>query len=139
MDSTMIDNITVPDHHQILLDAATEGNIKPFEQFAEPINLIVTPNRSSVLHINITSEKVSKEFVEEILGICPSLLVQVNAQDDTPLHVAVKFERIDVVKALIKKAKDIQRPEELESGIGTELLRMTNNKGNTALHEAMRN
>ncbi|KAK0608015.1 hypothetical protein LWI29_024149 [Acer saccharum] len=140
MDSTPFDIIIVPDHHQLLDDAA-DGKIEPFKQIAEQIKFIVTPIKNTVLHINIASEKVSTQFVEEILGICPSLLVQVNAQGDTPLHVAVKFKRIDVVTALIKKAKDIQRPEELESGIGAvrQMLRMTNNKGNTALHEAMRN
>ncbi|KAK0606701.1 hypothetical protein LWI29_003040 [Acer saccharum] len=135
-----LDIIGPEDHHHQLLDAAAYGNRQPFnKQIAELIKLIVTPIKNTVLHINIASEKVSTEFVEDVLGICPSLLLQVNAQGDTPLHVAVKFERIDVVKALIKHAK--AQHEELESGIGAarQMLRMRNNKGNTALHEAMQN
>ncbi|KAL5849028.1 hypothetical protein ACOSQ4_007041 [Xanthoceras sorbifolium] len=121
-----------------LLSAAADGNIEPFKHNSEQLNLIVTPIKNTVLHINITSEKVSIEFVEEILGICPSLLLQVNAQGDTPLHVAAKFERVDVVEVIIKHAK--AQYAELESGIGVarHMLRLTNNKGNTALHEAAR-
>ncbi|KAK2647171.1 hypothetical protein Ddye_022366 [Dipteronia dyeriana] len=132
-------DIICPAHHHRFLDAAACGNSQPFnKQIAEQIKLIVTPIKNTVLHINIASEKVSTEFVEDVLGICPSLLVQVNTQGDTPLHVAAKFERIDVVKALIKHAR---AQHELESGIGAvrQMLRMTNNKGNTALHEAMQN
>ncbi|KAK3190209.1 hypothetical protein Dsin_029770 [Dipteronia sinensis] len=133
-------DIIGPDHHHRLLDAAAYGNSQPFnKQIAEQIKLIVTPIKNTVLHINIASEKASTEFVEDVLRICPSLLVQVNTQGDTPLHVAAKFERIDVVKALIKHAR--AQHEELESGIGAvrQMLRMPNNKGNTALHEAMQN
>ncbi|KAL5781884.1 hypothetical protein ACOSP7_006913 [Xanthoceras sorbifolium] len=121
------------------LSAAANGDIEPFKQNSEQLDLIVTPIKNTVLHINITSEKVSIEFVEEILGICPSLLLQVNAQGDTPLHVAAKFEHVAVVEVLIKLAK--AQHVELESGIGAarQMLRMTNNKGNTALHEAVRN
>ncbi|KAK4854670.1 hypothetical protein QYF36_000019 [Acer negundo] len=138
IDHETMEIIIISDDHQQLLDNAVNGNIELFKQTAEQLNLIVTPIKNTVLHINIASKKVSTVFVEEILRICPSLLVQVNVQGDTPLHVAAKFECIDVVTALIRKAKD-QR-EDLESGIRADrkMLRMINNKGNTALHEAMR-
>ncbi|KAL5781885.1 hypothetical protein ACOSP7_006914 [Xanthoceras sorbifolium] len=127
------------DNYDQLFKAAADGNIEPFKNIAEQLHLIVTPLKNTALHINITSEKASTKFVKEILGICPSLLLQVNAQGDTPLHIAAKFKRLDVVRALIKKSK--HQREDLENGIGVtkQMLRMTNNKGNTALHEAMRN
>ncbi|KAK3230687.1 hypothetical protein Dsin_002568 [Dipteronia sinensis] len=62
------------------LNAAADGNTEPFnKEIAEQLNLIVTPIKNTVVHINITLENVSTEFVKEILGICPSILLQVNA------------------------------------------------------------
>ncbi|KAI9195687.1 hypothetical protein LWI28_017190 [Acer negundo] len=126
------------DNSDQLFKSAANGIIEPFNIIAEQLHLIVTPLKNTVLHFNITSEKASVQFVEKILYICPSLLLQVNAQGDTPLHVAAKFGRRDIVRALIKNAK--KQPEDLENGIGVtrQMLRMTNNKGNTALHEAIR-
>ncbi|KAK2647178.1 hypothetical protein Ddye_022373 [Dipteronia dyeriana] len=126
------------DNSDQLFKSAANGIVEPFNIIAEQLHLIVTPLKNTVLHINITSEKASVKFVSKILDICPSLLLQVNAQGDTPLHVAAKFECLDVVRALIKNAK--KQPEDLENGIGVtrQMLRMTNNKGNTALHEAIR-
>ncbi|KAK4856661.1 hypothetical protein QYF36_019831 [Acer negundo] len=121
------------------LNAAADGNIKPFnKQIAEQLNLIVTPIKNTVLHINITSEKVLTEFVEEILGICPSLLLQVNAQGDTPLHVAAKFEHVAIMEVLIKHAK--AQHAELESGVGAgrQMIRITNNKGKWGTPHYMR-
>ncbi|KAK3190211.1 hypothetical protein Dsin_029772 [Dipteronia sinensis] len=126
------------DNYDQFFKAAADGNIEPFKKIAQQLHLIVTPLKNTVLHINITSEKVSTEFVEEILGMCPSLLLQVNAQGDPPLHVAAKFEHIDVVRYLINKAKDQQEDLEINGiGVTKQMLRMTNNKGNTALHEAI--
>ncbi|KAK4855778.1 hypothetical protein QYF36_010801 [Acer negundo] len=123
-----------------LFKAAADGDIEPFKKSVEQLDLIVTPVKNTVLHINIRSEKVSTKFVEEILETFPSLLLQVNAQGDTPLHVAVKFKCGDVVEALIKCAR-AQHDQEVENGIGAvrQMLRMKNKKRNTALHEAMRN
>ncbi|KAK0608799.1 hypothetical protein LWI29_036222 [Acer saccharum] len=126
------------DNSDQLFKSAANGIIEPFDIITEQLHLIVTPLKNTILHINITSEKASVKFVIKILDICPSLLLQGNAQGDTPLHVAAKFERLDVVRALIMNAKKQQ--EDLENGIGVtrQMLRMTNNKGNTALHEAIR-
>ncbi|KAK4855051.1 hypothetical protein QYF36_003526 [Acer negundo] len=124
-----------------LFKAAADGDIEPFKRIDQQqlcLNLITTPIKNTILHINISSQEASMKFVEEILEICPSLLLQVNAQGDTPLHFAAKFEHIAIVDVLIKLAR-AQRDQESERGIGAvrQMLRMTNNKGNTALHEAM--
>ncbi|GAY55558.1 hypothetical protein CUMW_165090 [Citrus unshiu] len=84
-------------------------------------------------------ENLSTKFIEEILEKCPSLLLQVNAKGETPLHVAAKFGHSDIVRFLVERAKLPQHEnEELESGVGAawQMIRMANNEKNTALHEA---
>ncbi|KAK0606578.1 hypothetical protein LWI29_000981 [Acer saccharum] len=148
-----------------LYDAAVEGNIEPFKDTVRDLDSIVTPNKNTILHINIMSrnrssmETASTKFMEDILDRCPSLLLQVNVNAETPLHVAAKCGHSDMVEFLIKSTAKTQdedlesdtveclikstaktQDEELESGIGASrrILRMTNNEGNTALHEAVK-
>ncbi|KAK3190212.1 hypothetical protein Dsin_029773 [Dipteronia sinensis] len=72
--------------------------------------------------------------------ICPTLLLQVNDNGDTPLHVEAKQGCVAIVEVLINQART-QRDQNLESGVTAvkQMLRMTNNEGNTALHEAGQN
>ncbi|ESR33737.1 hypothetical protein CICLE_v10006842mg, partial [Citrus x clementina] len=84
-------------------------------------------------------ENVSIKFVGEILEICPSLQTQVNGKGDTPLHVAAKFGHFNIANVFMKRAKLAQHEdEELESGLGAarQMIRMTNEKKNTALQSA---
>ncbi|KAJ0017920.1 hypothetical protein Pint_10342 [Pistacia integerrima] len=80
-----------------------------------------------------------REFVKEILEICPLLLLRRNANGDTPLHLAAKCGHVAIVEVLIELAES--RGEELESGVGAkqQMLTMKNNEGDTTLHEAMQN
>ncbi|KAK4855837.1 hypothetical protein QYF36_011523 [Acer negundo] len=85
-------------------------------------------------------ETVSTKFVEDILDRCPLLLLQVNVNAETTLHVASKCGHSDMVEVLIKSSAKPQH-EDLESGIEAAkrmLIRMTNNEGDTALHVAVR-
>ncbi|GAY63533.1 hypothetical protein CUMW_226360 [Citrus unshiu] len=138
-----------------LYKAAAKGEIDPFNKIAKDhLGSILTHNKNTVLHVNIASqthkqnregeiglmkshnrnqvhhvhlvtnlfqiqihnrggESVSTKFVEQILEMCPSLLLQVNA------------------KGL---------PQDLESGVEStarQMLGMTNDEKNTALHEAV--
>ncbi|ESR33735.1 hypothetical protein CICLE_v10004657mg [Citrus x clementina] len=127
------------------LKAAAAGNSEPFKDMPrEVIGILFTAKtKNTILHINIISqerENASTKFAEEILEKCPSLLLQVNAKGDTPLHVAAKFGHSDIVRVLVERAKLLQHDnEELESGIRTvrHMIRMTNHEKNTALHEAV--
>ncbi|KAK9221556.1 hypothetical protein WN944_009983 [Citrus x changshan-huyou] len=124
--------------------AAAAGNSELFKDMAREVieSLLTAKTKNTILHINIISqerENLSTKFVEEILEKCPSLLLQVNAKGDTPLHVAAKFGHSDIVRFLVERAKLPQHEnEELESGVGAakQMLRMTNNEKNTSLHEA---
>ncbi|KAK9283224.1 hypothetical protein L1049_011460 [Liquidambar formosana] len=126
----------------ILHKAAAEGDIIAFTFIAEYIHLLLTPNKNTVLHIHITAQcdkKESTNFVEDILTMCPSLLLQANVKDETPLHIAARYGRFDTVKVLIERAKALHE-EELEGGVGAaqQMLRMTNKENETALHDAVR-
>ncbi|KAL9458261.1 hypothetical protein AB3S75_007180 [Citrus x aurantiifolia] len=124
--------------------AAAAGNSEPFKDMAREVieSLLTAKTKNTILHINIISqerENLSTKFVEEILEKCPSLLLQVNAKGETPLHVAAKFGHSDIVRFLVERAKLPQHEnEELESGVGAarQMIRMANNEKNTALHEA---
>ncbi|GAY42375.1 hypothetical protein CUMW_066370 [Citrus unshiu] len=128
-----------------LFKAAAAGKSELFKDMAGEVieSLLTAKTENTILHINIISrerENVSTKFVEEILEKCPSLLLQVNAKGDTPLHVAAKFGHSDIVRVLVERAKLPQHEnEELESGVGAarHMIRMTNNEKNTALHEAV--
>ena len=128
-----------------LLKAAADGNAEPFKDMAREVieSLLTLQTRNTILHINIMcqdAENASTNFVEEILKICPALLIQVNAKGDAPLHVAAKFGHSDIVRVLIDRAKLAQDgDEEPESGVeaARQMIRMVNNKKNTALHDAM--
>ncbi|KAJ0014032.1 hypothetical protein Pint_20315 [Pistacia integerrima] len=66
--------------------------------------------------------------MSQILEMCPSLLLQVNAEGDAPL------------KLLIQSTKTGEEERDSESGLRSEweMLKMTNYENNTALHEAVR-
>ncbi|XP_031275935.1 ankyrin repeat-containing protein At2g01680-like [Pistacia vera] len=131
--------------NQRLHKAAAKGDIQPFTENNQRLDLIVTPIKNTILHIHIISPirtPKSTEFVTQILDKCSSLLLQVNANGDTPLHVAARYGHSGIVKVLIERAKS--QNDDLESGLGAEgskqlMLRMSNKKGNSALHEAVRN
>ncbi|XP_040989012.1 ankyrin-1-like [Juglans microcarpa x Juglans regia] len=130
-------------------NAAAKGNISYFKDhsFLQPLDLepFLTPNKNTVLHIFITTLKNQREstnqknFVGDILNLCPSLLCQVNVKDETPLHVAARFGHANIVEVLIEHAK---YPHHQDLGSGAKavrkMLRMVNKEKDTALHEAVR-
>ncbi|XP_031256296.1 ankyrin repeat-containing protein At5g02620-like [Pistacia vera] len=125
-----------------LYEAAFKGNIELFKETNQHLNLLVTPIKNTIVDIYITSPSPipkSREFVKEILEICPSLLLQRNAHGDTTLHLAARCGHVAIVEVLIELAES--QGEELESGVGAkqQMLRMKNNEVDTALHEAVRN
>ncbi|PON46734.1 Transmembrane protein [Parasponia andersonii] len=135
---------------------AAKGIIDNFKEDKEvKLDQIMTPSKNSVLHVYITSSETGQtNFVEEILEICPELLMQPNANDDIPLHVAARYGHEHIVKVLIDHAKALDHDrgnyglDDLESGSNSsttiyvgaakEMLRKTNKENDTSFHEAVR-
>ncbi|XP_057990390.1 uncharacterized protein LOC131172871 [Hevea brasiliensis] len=70
-------------------NAAAEGQINKFKDYTEPLDLLL----------------ISK---------CPSLLVEPNIRGETPLHIAARFGRKNIVECLIDSIKNAQ--EDIERG-----------------------
>lgn len=137
--------------------AAAKGEIEFFKEISnqQHLDLLLTPNKNTVLHINIAAQTggeidYSTDFVEQVLHMCPSLLLQDNIKGETALHIAARHGHVAAVKVLLEFAKVAQSHgdhiDELENGMvrGDDneqisvLLRMKSNKNDTALHEAAR-
>jgi ankyrin repeat protein len=125
-------------------NAAAKGKVEVFKDVTyQSLDLLLSPNKNTVLHIYITT--LSKQldsatnFVEEILKMCPLLLRQVNAKGETPLHIAARYGHAAIVEVLIKYCSQTLH-QNLEDGIEPvkEMLGMTNKDRDTALHEAVR-
>ncbi|GMP56162.1 hypothetical protein CsSME_00020742 [Camellia sinensis var. sinensis] len=105
-----------------LYNATMEGNINILKLIAEHLNLQLTPNKNTVLHIAALFGQT--ECAKDILKMNSSLLLREGQQDS--------------VDALIKYAKklDAEGSVELESGstMTKKMLRATNEDGDTALH-----
>ncbi|PPD77129.1 hypothetical protein GOBAR_DD25955 [Gossypium barbadense] len=113
-----------------LYKAAAEGNIEVFNNNQRlQLEPLKTPNHDNLLH--------------QILSKCPSLLLQTNAKGQTPFHVAARYGNSTIVKLLIKscaKARDGDLEKlgmDQVNAVG-EMLRITDQESNTALHEAAR-
>ncbi|KAJ9162571.1 hypothetical protein P3X46_022333 [Hevea brasiliensis] len=130
-----------------LRKAAENGEFDPFKNVQPPLDRLLSPKKNTILHIYLsTTSKRHPQFIEGILGLCPSLLLKVNVHADTPLHIAARYGHVDAAEVLIKQAKGDEI--DLESGEGPtdskmaavrKMLRMTNKNKETALHEAARN
>ncbi|KAL7234836.1 hypothetical protein ACSBR1_018322 [Camellia fascicularis] len=120
-----------------LYEAVMEGKVDVLGQHIDQIDNQVTPNNNIVLHVATQFGRL--QCVEEILNECPVLLRRVNNKCKTPLHFAVREERLDVAKALIDCAKKLDRELESGGGAAKEILRATNEDKDTALHMAVRN
>ncbi|KAJ9159273.1 hypothetical protein P3X46_024789 [Hevea brasiliensis] len=127
-------------------NAAAKGQIDKFKDYTKPLDLLRTPNKNTVLHVYITAVKKepeeSIEFVELVESKCPSLLAEPNIKGETPLHIAARFGRKNIVEFLIQSIKKAQN-EDLERGAeastSDKMLKKTSTDEDTALHEAVRN
>ena len=124
---------------------AVKGKIDTFKGGTElQLDQILTTSKNSVLHVYITSSETGEtNFVEDILEICPDLLMQPNTNNDLPIHVAARYGQERILKILIDRAKALDhRHDDIESGsyvgMAKEMLRKANKENDTSFHEAAR-
>ncbi|TVU16880.1 hypothetical protein EJB05_32882, partial [Eragrostis curvula] len=115
-----------------LYKAVTQGNVASLKQVvagdAATMLSTTTPQLNTVLHLAATHGHA--EFAREILKMKEDLLVAQNDDGDTPLHLAAKAGKTEVVVLLATRA--------LRAETSHSPLIMTNKAGNTPLHEAVR-
>ncbi|PPR90539.1 hypothetical protein GOBAR_AA30146 [Gossypium barbadense] len=142
-----------------LYKTAAEGNIEVFNnKQGLQLESLKTPNHDNVLHVNLATQETAawllnrfhssdpkkrSDFIEQILSKCPSLLLQTNAKGQTPLHVTARNGHSAIVKLLIKfcaKARDgdLEKLGMDQVNAVREMLRITDQESNMALHEAAR-
>ncbi|KAF4368556.1 hypothetical protein F8388_018680 [Cannabis sativa] len=120
----------------VLYKAASNGQIDPFKEKCNELDLtkVITRRKNTVLHLNIIYGKTTDDeisFAIEILDMCPALLMQGDAREETPLLMAARYGRLSMVKFLIEKCENDQVMK-------SEMMRMKNIEKDTALHEAVR-
>ncbi|MQM16708.1 hypothetical protein Taro_049666 [Colocasia esculenta] len=100
--------------------------------------LAKTTENNTALHISARFGHV--RFAEIIISACPDLLDETNDEKNTPLHVAARGGFLPLVKLLSCRYLWRQAPaDDVEQGPSVSPLGRTNNGGNTALHEALKN
>ncbi|TYJ40970.1 hypothetical protein E1A91_A04G179000v1 [Gossypium mustelinum] len=139
-----LESLKTLNHDNVLhVNLATQEN--SFDRFLSTIVFFLPlpePFSSALISfIAIIKVKRRSNFIKQILSQCPSLLLQTNARGQTPLHVGARYGHSAIVKLLIKSCAKA-RDGDLEK-LGTdqvnavrEMLRITDQESNTALHEA---
>ncbi|KAK2651102.1 hypothetical protein Ddye_018591 [Dipteronia dyeriana] len=111
-------------------DAARRGNTNDFpfceinNQNSSDIFDKVSPLGNSLLHVAAGSGNL--EITELMARQLPILMTRKNCEGNTPLHFAVKNEKLNTTKVLVECAAQIRT--------SNTLMRMKNDDGNTALH-----
>ncbi|KAM2002600.1 hypothetical protein ACFX15_026280 [Malus domestica] len=142
-----------------VFNAAKQGKLNVLKEHGENLDKILTATKNTVLHIYTACYRhpphkeseddipKSTNTLDGMLKMCPALLWQQNESGDTALHIVARYGHAGIVGALIHATKTYNSGD-LEQGcaISSEdapsqeqkLIRKTNNKKDTALHEAVR-
>ncbi|KAJ6421972.1 hypothetical protein OIU84_026999 [Salix udensis] len=91
-----------------------------------------SPSGNSLLHVSASHG--AKYVTELLLQHFPSLMTAKNLHDDTALHLAAGAGQLETTKVLINKAKGHGEATDFYN-----ILEMKNDRGNTALHDAVIN
>ncbi|CAN6372704.1 unnamed protein product [Urochloa humidicola] len=118
-----------------LYKATMKGNVEMLRRLVDPEDPICvlcssTPQLNTALHLAALHGHA--EFAGVVLGMYEELLLARNDEGDTPLHLAAKASKLEVMKLFISHA--LAWPDDERNP-----LTMTNMAGNNPLHEAVQN
>ncbi|GKU96481.1 hypothetical protein SLEP1_g9710 [Rubroshorea leprosula] len=116
-----------------LYEVAKSNDVEALTRFPlQIINNEVTPGGNSLLHIaaRFGSKGVARWLAQQL----PHLIVQKNYIGDTALHSAAKAGKVETTEVLLQFCTN---PAACSTDSVTDLLRMKNLEGNTALNEAV--
>ena len=118
-----------------MFEAAESGDLNLIEGLQEQKILdLVTPQMSTILHIAVRFNQ--NKFTEQLLNLCPRLLLKANAVGETALHIAARVGNQEMVRLLIDSAGDV---ESEQNYVRTMLRKRDLAKEDTALHVCVRN
>ncbi|KAI4332970.1 hypothetical protein L6164_017834 [Bauhinia variegata] len=100
----------------------------------EILDQVVGSAGESLLHV--AAHFGREKIVELIAGQFPDLLLKRNVKGDTPLHVAARAKNSNVIMVILSQYAVAQRSKSMVMG-GERITRMSNEYGNTPLHEAV--
>ncbi|KAL3509394.1 hypothetical protein ACH5RR_028795 [Cinchona calisaya] len=127
----------VDDFITVVEQVVTEKGLSQYDVFHQ-----VSPIGNTYLHIAASSNS-SGDMLQLIANRYPPLITEKNLNGDTVLHLAARYGNSSAVETLIQTrnyfpdlppAVAAEGPKN-EQQVNLELLRLRNEKGNTALHE----
>ncbi|XBJ22171.1 hypothetical protein VPH35_000602 [Triticum aestivum] len=139
---SVLDDLPVPCHLKLFM-AASYGDMKKLqellssstslasEEAGDSAALAVTSEENSALHVVATDgdSQNYRDCAKVIHGKARQLLFKRNRHGDTPLHRAARAGNTGMVSYLIELAAG--------DGVAKDMVRLQNNDGRTALHEAI--
>ena len=87
----------------------------------------VTSTKYTILHV--AAQTGNKKIAKKIIDLDPSLLHERNSKGNTPLHIAASLGHLEMTNFLLSQHQHMMVP----------LLKITNERNETALHGAVRN
>ncbi|KAM2099483.1 hypothetical protein FF1_026780 [Malus domestica] len=97
-----------------VFNAAKQGNLDVLKEQGKNLDKMLTATKNTVLHIYAAccmqppyreSEDEMSMTTVDILEMCPALLWKQNESGDTALHIAARYGRAGIVRALIQATK----------------------------------
>ncbi|KAM1261464.1 hypothetical protein ACFX14_026700 [Malus domestica] len=110
-----------------VFNAAKQGNLDVLKEQGKNLDKMLTATKNTVLHIYTaccmqppyreSEDEILKSTttVDGILKMCPALLWKQNESGDTALHIAARYGRAGIVRALIQATKTYYQGD-LEQG-----------------------
>ncbi|XP_038703856.1 protein ACCELERATED CELL DEATH 6-like [Tripterygium wilfordii] len=127
-----------PTLYEAVVAGDIDGFIERLERFVgeKQLAAIVILEQPSLIGntlLHVAADSSNVEITQLLAHHFPSLLTKRNEQGDTALHLAARAKMPKTVKVLVNIAKTLPPPSSDDDAF----LRMKNEKGNTALHEAV--